>query len=91
MSRTSINKNNQAIANINSAISKYEDAISTIKATNENESINAIVSQIDSCIASLRGAASQLSSINAQIEGEMRRVEAEEALRKKKESESDES
>ena len=89
MSRTSINKNNQAIANINLAISKYEDAISTIKSTNENESINAIVSQINSCIVSLTEAKSKIGSINSQIEIELRR--ADEIAKKKKESELDES
>ena len=86
MSRISINKNNQAIENINSAIRMYEDAISTISATNDNAKTKEIIALINGCIANLSSVKSKINDINSQISNEIRRVEL---LEKKKKTEGD--
>lgn len=83
MSRTSIKQNNQAIAEIDLAISKYEDAISKISINNDNERINGIISLINNDILSLKKAKATLEFINSQIELEMRKADELEKKRRR--------
>lgn len=89
MSNLSVNKNNQAIANIKLAIKKYEGAISKISKKNANERSNEIITLIKSCISELNGLSSKIEAINTQINRELRRVAEEE--KEKSEGESSDS
>ena len=71
MSKISINYNKEAIKYINEAIEKYEDAISTIKKTNDNEKTDEIIRLINGNITGLIELKKRISGINDQIENKM--------------------
>ncbi len=71
MSKISINYNKEAIKYINEAIEKYEDAISTIKKTNDNEKTDEIIRLINGNITGLIELKKKISGINDQIENKM--------------------
>ena len=83
MSYNSINKNNKAIDNINSAISEFEKAYNIIKTENDNENSRVILELINSEIEDLKLAKSRISSVNNSISYALKKKE--EKLKKEQE------
>ncbi len=74
MSNISISNNNQAIKHINDVISNYEDAISAITSTNDNDRTREIVSLINQNITNLKDIKSKIYNINSRITSEMNKL-----------------
>lgn len=85
MSMSSINRNNEAIRNLEIAIEKYEDAISMINSKNKNnQKSDEIVSLMRNAISEMKGIESELKRINSRIKSELDRIKREEAEKWKK-------
>ena len=74
MTKISINDNNQAIKFINDVISNYEEAISTITSTNDNDRTREIVSLINQNTTNLKDTRSKIYNMNSRITSEMNKL-----------------
>ena len=78
MSRTSINKNNLAIEEIDKAIANYDSALKRIKEKNDNSKTSDIIDLIDLNQEELLEAKKQINSITTRISNRLRELEREE-------------